>query len=47
MPSPESEKMALLAMEDYRRIANNHGEQYYVLRFTSGSTDPDAPDLSD
>ena len=47
MTGPQSERMALSAMDDYRRIANNHGEQYYVLRFTFESTDPDAPDLSD
>jgi len=46
MPGPQAEKMALLAMDDYRRIATNHGEQYYVDRFTSESTDPGAPDLS-
>lgn len=47
MRGPEAEKMALLAMDDYRRIANNHGEQYYVHRFTSEPTDPGTPDLSD
>ena len=47
MPGPDAEKMALLAMDDYRRIATNHGEQYYVDRFTSESTEADAPDLSD
>ena len=47
MPGPEAERMALLAMDDYRRIANNHGEQYYALRFASESTKPEAPDISD
>ncbi len=47
MPGPQSERMALSAMDDYRRIANNHDEQYYVLRFTSASSDPDTPNLSD
>ena len=46
VPGQVAEKMALRALDDYCRIANNHSEQYYVLRFCTESTDSGASDSS-
>jgi hypothetical protein len=46
-PGPEAERMALQALRDYCRIAGNHDQQYYVLRFCPESTNPAGSDNSD
>jgi hypothetical protein len=47
LPGAEAERMARRALEDYCRIAGNHGEQYYARRFCPESTNSTAPDISD